>query len=283
MTQHEEAALRKLDAAFRTVSLNPKDAVPDVLYHYTSARGLAGIVASRRLRAGNFGYLNDSMELRYGGNLIEQIVSERLQGEPNVQVKKVLGVVHRVIELIGKELEFYLACFCTESDLLGQWRGYGSSKGRYCIGFETERLYLAKPKSTLTRVLYDGERQKSSVAKDISRAVDMIAEIASDGDPSDDFAKRVSGVLAEKLVRDLCSFKHPGFHEEREWRMVHRLEDLLAVEFEPVGGVIKPFIELSWESEIPIREVIVGCGSPSHAFRAVELLLMRNGFDQVTS
>ena len=73
-------AVRALDEQFRAVSLTTF--MPPVLYHYTSAEGLLGIVESGILRAGNFSYVNDASELTYGQELVTDVLSEEIGDAP---------------------------------------------------------------------------------------------------------------------------------------------------------------------------------------------------------
>lgn len=165
MTPEEVRAVQKLDEKYRSVSLDPSGFMPGRLYHYTSAGGLVGIMSSGVLRASNFSYLNDSTEIEYGRQLAQDVIRERLKTEQAPINRKVLAHVQKAIEDVGKGIHFYLACFCTEPDLLSQWRGYGSAKERFCIGFDTEDLPSGM-KYTLSRVLYDLAKQRQKVKGD---------------------------------------------------------------------------------------------------------------------
>jgi hypothetical protein len=44
-----------------------------ILYHYTTATGLNGIVRSRSIWASHYRFLNDATEFRYGLGMFEQI------------------------------------------------------------------------------------------------------------------------------------------------------------------------------------------------------------------
>ena len=45
------------------------------LYHYTSLQGLMGIIESRKLRASDVRYMNDSTELTYALNLLQNAIN----------------------------------------------------------------------------------------------------------------------------------------------------------------------------------------------------------------
>jgi len=60
---------------FRSISLSPANFLPECLYHYTTAPGLAGILNSRSIRATNFSFLNDPSEIEYGRDLAINVIA----------------------------------------------------------------------------------------------------------------------------------------------------------------------------------------------------------------
>jgi hypothetical protein len=50
----------------------PESETPDRLYHYTDARGLLGILESRKLWASDVRLLNDARELDYAADLVRR-------------------------------------------------------------------------------------------------------------------------------------------------------------------------------------------------------------------
>jgi hypothetical protein len=124
-------AVRALDEQFRAVSL--VTFMPDILYHYTSAEGLLGIIESGVLRAGNFSYVNDASELTYGQELVNEVLVEEIGSAPTSLLRSLSLRLQSQVLNLSEEFDFYLSCFCSEFDLLSQWRGYGSGNGRFCI------------------------------------------------------------------------------------------------------------------------------------------------------
>jgi hypothetical protein len=51
----------------------------EILYHYTTAAGLMGIVQSRTLRATNAEFLNDAQELQFGRSRLRDALLERAE------------------------------------------------------------------------------------------------------------------------------------------------------------------------------------------------------------
>ncbi len=284
MTPAEQKAVDNLNKKyFRTVSLLYADFMPDQLYHYTSTEGFFGIVSSGVFRASNFSYLNDSTEFKYGRKIACEVITEHLESiKSNVKSNlhlKVFSDAKSTLNDIGIDdidigLEFYLACFCTEADLLSQWRAYGS----FCIGFNTEDLHANEIK--INRVLYDHDEQK----RKINRVIDSASEALAKGS-SHDFLDRVHDLFISKVKSEFCFFKQRCFNEEKEWRAIHWHETTDQIEFNTSYGIIKPFIELwksSKEVRLPITEVIVGPSyNSSLQKKSVKLLLDKYGYRDV--
>ena len=113
--------------------------VPPVLYHYTNASGLKGILETGSLWATDAEFLNDAQELQFGRSELCHALrahaeslysSDRPEyfGSPEYSRATIVqSAVHyletgNVNEPITGE-RMYVACFCTDDDLLSQWRG----------------------------------------------------------------------------------------------------------------------------------------------------------------
>ncbi len=274
----QDKALAQLNNRYRAVSFHPDDFMPGRIYHYTSAAGLCGIVSTGVLRASNFSYVNDSKEILYGRKLALESVWSRLVEHPPSGTRTMLDKVLAALQQVGQIQDFYIACFCEDSDLLSQWRGYGSARARFCIGFDTENLPSGLP-YCLSKVMYDSTMQRQKVDNAIDQAVETLGTSSHI-----EFINGVAAALAEKLVREISFFKHPGFAEEHEWRAVHAAESEDRIDFDTSSGVLKPFVDLwvGWERlNGPIVEVVVGPQGSVAQSRSVEILLARYGYKDV--
>lgn len=284
MTPEELKSVQRLDERYRAVSLKPSDFMPDRLYHYTSAGGFFGIVSSGVLRATNFSYLNDSTEIQYGREIAQTVIREHLNSAQSSTHKEVFTRAEKSLDDIGMGLEFYMACFCTKSDRLSQWRAYGSVKGRFCIGFDTNVLPASAPKHSLSRVIYNPDEQHRKVKQAIEIAIKALATGSSP-----EFLDRVHELFTRKVTNELCFFKDRGFEEEDEWRIVHPSEPTDKIDFDTSSGIIKPFVELrassrdrSDECRLPIAEIIIGPSLfPSLSKKSAGLLLAQYGYRDV--
>ncbi len=289
------------------------------LFHYTNAKGLAGIIESKSIWATHYAYLNDSEEIRFFlkhrlPNLLRAVVNESfdeliVKGMIKQSVIDQQGGKEKVINsfiqktqdanekiLINDALaEPYIASFCTtfglekgiydqvaKHGLLSQWRGYGH-EGGYAIVFDTKQFY---------GLLKDvGEKMKNSMHA-------FFADVVYSSDPDSKFIEEFGEDLIvikdffdahlngeeknlDKIYFSLmycaCRYKHWGFREENEVRVVvlpyplhHEKFDKdmkaegitlgkISRKFYPRAGALVPYIDLfDGVTTLPIKRIIVG-------------------------
>jgi hypothetical protein len=228
------------------------------LFHYTSASGLEGILKSQTLWATHAAFLNDSAEIRaFAARLPEVLrpavdggIDKLLEVPANRElVKKVGGRAAAVDEvvrgiatgmyaaLLGTSatppfVEPYVLSFCTaatrqvtEHGLLSQWRGYGRDGG-YAIEFETARLdsLLGGEGAKWVYDLFGGDVIYSSdssekLREELGQSIDDIKAsvtqfLRTAGEP--ETLKKIYSAL----IQCACRYKHWGFDEEKEVRVV---------------------------------------------------------------
>lgn len=283
MTPNEQKAIHELGQRYMAVSLKPSDSCPDTLFHYTSAAGFHGIVSSKVLRATNFSYLNDSNEIQHGHEIVRKVIEDLFITENSSESKNFLFRVAKNMQDLSVGLEYYLVCFCNKSDRLSQWRGYGSETGRFCIGFDTERLFETDPKTILSRVIYEDDEKQKKIASAIKLAIESIVT----GD-SPDFLDQVHEQFMHKIANEICFFKDQSFKEEDEWRIVYKSESPTKIYFDTSTGIIKPFVKLyfpiknSEYKNLPIVEVITGPSKfSSLSKKSARLLLSEKGYHNI--
>lgn len=181
--------LSNLAKQWREIHSHP----PPVLYHYTDAPGLLGILRGCRLWATNARYMNDPSEITYAVRQVNRVASaakaslslsqETETAPPTSLIDKVLQWLNnKIFEKLIQELDVpeatdklvqvletqggvYVVCFCENGDLLSQWRGYGGAGSGYAIGLESKEIgqldySRVTQKAILRRVIYKPEEQE---------------------------------------------------------------------------------------------------------------------------
>lgn len=294
-----------------------------------------GIVSSGALWATHASALNDSKEITHflDTRLIEiireetnAVLAERAHDPKIAQSVDESGGLDKIVteqtsDLAGLIREstlsfhqpyiFSLSAITSErvrqSGLLSQWRGYGTDGG-YAIIFDSlafedllkeefaqysyqgmlwgDVYYYGMPdaEQVASEEIADAERTLRGCIRELYRAPN-----ARNMEPA-----------YEAMITLTCLFKHWGFHEEQEVRVIvipPNDEVLLLSEHQgdtrkprrisigSRGGILVPYLDLFGNSngsvrKLPIKQVIIGPHPLSETRRkTVELLLKSNGYD----
>ena len=217
---------------------------PAVLYHYTDASGLLGIVETNRMTATHVDFLNDPCEIEYGVAHVCKMCDEAADGTEDADLKKLLRQVrvnmnHRLQDISA----FFVASFSQRCNHLGQWRAYAEDGHGYCIGFKIggdDGL----DKEWLLPVEYDGSAQSDPMR----RVVDVIIDVLSPIEITPNVTNTAWAHLWHHATRNAASFKHGAYQEEQEWRMVYSKVTPDRMEFRPRRGEVVPYVDLSFRS-----------------------------------
>jgi hypothetical protein len=281
---------------------------PKQIYHYTNAAGLLGILQNKSIWATDAHCLNDAQELRYGTELAIAYARSVLKATDS---EVIAAYLKRSIRSWGHRWSLrkasggwsgrpmgslYLASFSEDGDLLSQWRGYAEDTG-YSIGLATEWWDLTSmpvplriPALRLRRVLYSDEDQQKAFGPLLQAACRSLQEAADrfgDAAALSAYEPRLQEYVGWALYGMAPCFKHPGFEEEREWRMVYveGADDPdhgglnLSLRFRHAAIGIVPYViipiaasEGPYHGRLPITEVYHG---PSDHMDVSEAVLIR--------
>lgn len=110
-----------------------------LIYHYTDAVGLLGIISTNRLWATNVRFLNDPSEGRHFPERILEFMRQKVGGLTPLE-NQIINNISSNLEAHAAANETFSVSFCREEDRLSQWRGYGSFGSGYALGFEIRNL-----------------------------------------------------------------------------------------------------------------------------------------------
>lgn len=149
--------------------------LPPVLYHYTDAAGLHGILGPGKgplevafpdedskfrhqgdnnvytngkaalFRATDIRYMNDSLELIFGARIVSERMIRAAEEHANPALASTFAEIAEAFDpgrIFDWPFRCFAVCFCGDGDLLSQWRGYAGGVGGYSIGFPREVLHL---------------------------------------------------------------------------------------------------------------------------------------------
>ncbi len=265
---------------------------PEIIYHYTNAEGLVGIISSGALWATDLRFVNDATELDHAlGSMLSAVGRARDKFSRPAQLM-LLDRLAAVIALKEGFPSVHSISFSADGDLLSQWRAYGGSGSGYAIGFGTGELLpdfgygIPAGGGSIHRVIYDSTAQDDILDGVIAQGCELIEGISSTGGEVE--------FVAQGLVRRLLSgsesglfycLKEEGWAEEVEWRTIYALPAgaFVPIEFRIVGGIPVPYLSLEDNRKgLPIRKVVLGPSTPTEtAETAVASLLGRYGYAEV--
>lgn len=218
--------------------------VPGILYQYTSFFGLLGILSTHSIWLTNIEFMNDSSEMRYGQNLISEYVDEKKQTVSDLCKEVLIG------DIVGHMGGTMAACFCTNNDLLSQWRAYGQGGSGYNIGFDASQL-CTNPKVQLRKVIYQPNTQITLIRNVIDSVCETFEGVINAKAWTEKEVRELVITYQQTLLSHLrefvVTFKHKAFEEEDEWRLFYRMEyetELRKLRFRQFNGVPVPYIEL---------------------------------------
>lgn len=254
--------------------------MPAILYHYTDATGLMGIVNNPsfpgdyanagvdltrtiKLQASDVRFMNDRAELSHAGNAFakrfREVATET--GTPAEKSELLIGLAQRIEDgaILGGPVQVFSVCFSGEDDELSQWRGYAGGTGGYAIGFAKRTLdhftfalpvgqkplgpINGEPPSPMNgpqRVLY--------TATEARKEADSLIARMGPGSPSDKFGLNFWSLW--DTVATAARLKHDGFEEEREWRTIWYCapddgRTSAPAEFRPGRSGVVPFLSIA--------------------------------------
>jgi len=275
-----------------------KNNIPEILYHYTDARGLLGILENKNIRLTHVNYVNDSSELRHAWEITTELIEKRIKAhDDNAALKIILNFLIDVGNPLEKYCEVFVASLCEKDDLLNQWRGYGSSDGAFSIGIKTNSQIL----QNLYKVEYSAEEQKKYIESLIDTWINLILKSAmtlpeektnislSRLLKNKNFSK-IMGFFYHKISKALIFFKNDAFKSEFEWRI--RIEFFKEYQrmfykqtkFREANGILVPYFELPLhnadsDSNIPLESITFALAKDSNLTKkSIELLLLKHGY-----
>jgi hypothetical protein len=259
-----------------------------LLAHYTSIPVLEAIVRNKELWLSNPLYMNDLEEVRFGisEGVTAFVSSEKL--EAACETKERLASIRRSFDYYYRKFDQERVVdtfvFCTsehERDdndgLLSMWRGYGGNGNGAAIIFDTSNI-MARDDTPI--IIAKVEYASAELRRQwIQQKIELLATIVQKSAIPDEKLYIAAFSFFERLKLFALFTKHPGFREEREWRLVYLperdgsrafadmidysigprgIEPKLKLKIRPISGLTQDDLSLSKL----IHKIILG---PSHS------------------
>ena len=200
---------------------------PELVYHYTTQKGILGIIKNQEMWATQIHFLNDKNEIFLAFKLLNNELVKRFNAAVHPDYKEFLQSIIDYLATMDHG-HICIASFCEVGDLLSQWRGYGNLGKGYALGFDLKKLTkLAKKHSfVFWPCIYDPILQQELVNYLIDNWCQKF--YGSKIPPKDMF---------KSIDIDVCQLapiiKDESFNEEQEWRLISSIvtDDLPRFDF----------------------------------------------------
>jgi hypothetical protein len=264
----------------------------ELVYHYTLASGLQGIIESRSIWLSDFSYLNDATEVRHGLGVARNVLEELRQEKRHTDSPELFNALLTTFS-DEKHPRVCMACFSREGDSLSQWRAYGT----VALGFRASPLMFGQntmmnPK--LQAVIYSPDKQRQQL-----RILFHHHSLALQKD-LETHGRRMFDIHHDYVVGTLYShiafFKDEAFADEREYRLVYienpELFEKIGIarapkHFRSRGNILIPYVKSSdlveeLPAKLPLEEVIIGPQeNVTLVERSVSEFLEAHGYNEV--
>jgi hypothetical protein len=223
--------------------------LPPILYHYTGAAGLKGIVESGVLRATHIAFMNDASEYLHAVTLLLESIKAALKSTSDPLQIKLLEEIEPSVGLTRPQdvAPYFVACFSAQENSLNQWRAYGGGEGGFCIGFDTASIDQKSSEQFffLSPAIYDRDEQAKWVHDFLHWALLEYVRVAQRHQSELDEHRRAwAHMLLWRATAAAPIMKNPAFAEEQEWRLIHVLQSKWDVRFLPKPVGLTPYVEL---------------------------------------
>lgn len=274
---------------------------PGTIFHYTTPGGLLGIVERHAIYLTDAFFLNDQSELIYGRDLALEVLEERRSTAVGA-VAEFLKVAIAKFDPFNADTGFryYVACFCSNGNLLSQWRAYAEPGSGFALGFDPEPLGAKHfvgdvPHVVLHRMEYSQQSQRQLLRFVTDRVCERMASDHARARSQFSRDLIMSGYFAAlmmQMVGLFPQFKHPVFEEEQEWRLsTPRMtnEYRERIQFRESEKNIVPFMSLDlrvktdrFVDQLPLTVVRhAPTAEPELKKRSVETFLSERGYAHV--
>jgi hypothetical protein len=286
MSEVEQARNTLVRAAIGALQTQEQEP-PELLYHFTDAAGLIGIVESNAIWLSLATSLNDRSEVTYGLQLAQDVLNQSSARESS------FGTTLRDF-LSGKRLLAgdtirllpFVASLCEQPESSSHWLHYGRSGTGFAVAMGSEHLPVDR-NVELRRIMYDEGEQRAAIREIIEIMWETFERLR--------LPPYVAGMvgaeqLATEAIRAISMrMKSPAFAGEREWRLMTMGSSVFVdsapfggknfpMRYRAVGSRITPYLVARYDP-LPLRGIIVGASAQIDADDdGLQLLVSRCGF-----
>jgi hypothetical protein len=234
-----------------------------LLYHYTTAHGLEGILRRRTAWATAARYLNDAQEVRYAVQLAQTRLAELADEAPTAR-RDLIARLSRHLDRLDSDRPLVCVFSLTRrADDLSQWRAYCPQSGGFSLGFAPPALREVAENQgcVLEQCVYDADAHRRMIDKAINAVVSKLPARSSRGRSA---ADPLGHALVRRIERIAPLIKWPDYEAEEEWRIIWAATPttINRLRYRATASLFIPYVEidLSANGALPLEAIHVGPG-----------------------
>lgn len=273
-----------------------------IVWHYTNAAGLLGIIQNRQLWATHSRFMNDTVEGGVFDGALRAIVAGK-DPKFHTSLRSTIDAMYNPGPC-GPESRVqtdnrFLLCGSESGDELTLWRNYGQEAVSFAVGLDaTAPLGLIHPDGKKTerasREFFswskvDYRTPSPTLPSDYEkRLLDAWTKQDFGSTEYDAFGEAIR-VVDEVLIELSTVVKNKAFEDERESRVICKCDDGQFWRFRSGRFGLTPYVALGAAEEwgdvssgndvLPVRKIRISSQTPDADSLALNALLERNGFD----
>lgn len=266
--------------------------IPDIIYHYTSAAGLEGMLKFGKIWLTDFRFLNDATEMIYGTEQGDSIIRDTALVSTDPLIRRLAKEILQYRQ-IASPFEFYIFSASDQKDDLSQWRGYAQEGKGFTVGIcgstISKLTKLPKAPFGFGPVIYDEKKQIDVLKKAFSEIEEELRVLLRDAPNfENEIFDRAASIMDNIIEGRAAVSKHDSFAAESEWRIVSAVsrggpDDDVKVRINGLRPI--PYVEAALDptsGRLPIKQIGIGPGFVgSEVTHAVETLLRITGHEKV--
>jgi len=263
---------------------------PARICHYTNEAGLKGILKSGKLWLTEIhgGSLNDPSELDHGFKIGIKELGKMVVGRPP-ECQEFSKILTSVTDSRGiqESAHFFVCCFSSLRDDLGQWRAYTAKGTGFALEFDGAALEHGFTHNSQTAPNAEDHAVSFPITYNDAKIADLHRQIigkmihlislprARNLHPEEVIAytRELALSLLLQLAHAALFFKHQAYKSEKEYRFL----ETYSVDVPPPDELIGPgssmarHLEFDWRSIAPksLKRVLVGPGADQE--KAIQL------------
>jgi hypothetical protein len=252
--------------------------VSSPLYHYTSIRGVEGVLTRKAVWASLLHFMNDSGEWLYALDLVKASLRKRLPSREDRHWLAFLAELTGSLTRI-EHLNICVFSLTAMPNQLSQWRAYCPPEGGYNLAFESSLLqqHLDRHGFRLEQCIYDLNEQERKIDEVVNRVLAMVGRLEDENEIVN-ATETALGQFAKELSEVAPVLKHPDFSEEEEWRAFSLVpSNDPRMEYHIKGSLVIPHCVLDLQTgKLPFPVSQITAGPNAHqdlAMRGVIALL----------